>query len=125
MQYPVNTPDEYLDALEADWRKDTLGRIRQLIQQAGPDLVERMNYKMLAFGSDDDAIFHLNAQKHYVSLYVGNAKRVDPSGELLQGLNVGKGCIRFSKTVDVDETRIDEFIDRAVQQWQQGEDIDC
>ena len=56
---------------------------------------------------------------------MGGAKKVDAEGSLLKGLNVGKGCIRFSKTTAVADTRIEEFIGRTIALWKQGEDIDC
>jgi hypothetical protein len=60
-----------------------------------------------------------------VSLYVGNTEKIDKSGELLKDLNIGKGCIRFTKSIIISETRIDEFIDRAVSLWNNSKDIDC
>ena len=125
MQYDVRTPEEYLAALEDDWRKETLLELRSLILEAGPGLSERIEYKMLSYHDEKGGVFGLNAQKHYVSLYVGDAAKVDPTGELLAGLNVGKGCIRFSKTKKVADTRIPEFIERTLQLRRQGFDIDC
>lgn len=125
MLYEANSPEEYVAQLDADWRKETLTKLRTLIQASAPDLDERIHYKMLGYGKDENFLFHLNAQKSYVSLYVGDASKIDPDGVLLQGLNVGKGCIRFGKSVNVDNTRIAEFIDQAFSMWQQGADIDC
>lgn len=125
MLYDAKTPDEYLDRLEDDWRRDKLETLRGIILAKDPSLVERINYKMLCFGDEDSAVFHLNAQKHYVSLYVGNASKIDPDGSLLDGLNMGKGCIRFTKSVDIAETNIETFIARAIHQWRMGEDPGC
>ena len=125
MQYDVKTPAEYMDALEDDWRREKLENLRTLIKSKAPNISEGINYKMLSYGDDTGTLFHLNAQKQYVSLYVGNAKKVDPDGSLLQGLNVGKGCIRFKKSVSIADTRIDEFIERSIDMWQRGEDIYC
>ena len=121
----AETPSEFLDMLDDDWRRDTLKEIRAIINLKAPQLSERIHYKMLGYGIDDAYAFHLNAQRAYVSLYVGNVSKVDPNGELLDGLNVGKGCIRFSKSTKIDDTRIDEFTARAFTMWQAGEDIDC
>ncbi|MFW2542098.1 iron chaperone [Primorskyibacter sp. 2E107] len=121
----AETPSEFLNMLDDDWRRDILKEIRALIKSKAPQLAERIHYKMLGYGIDDAYAFHLNAQRAYVSLYVGNVSKVDPNGELLDGLNVGKGCIRFSKTTKIKDTRIDEFIARAFAMWQAGEDVDC
>lgn len=125
MQYDVNSPKEYLDQLPDDWRKKKVKAIRKIIKDKGPQLTEKINYKMLAYGDGDKIAFCLNAQKNYVSLYVGNASKIDPDGKLLEGLNRGKGCIRFSKSIEIADTRIDEFVGRAVEMWEQGEDFDC
>lgn len=125
MLYDANTPSDYIDQLDDDWRREKLQSIRAIIKQQAPQLEERIHYKMLGYGIGDTYAFHLNAQRSYVSFYVGNASKVDPNGELLQGLNVGKGCIRFSKSKNIAETRIDEFIARAFDMWRKGEDIDC
>jgi uncharacterized protein YdhG (YjbR/CyaY superfamily) len=125
MQYDVSTPDEYLSVLEQDWRRDTLMSLREIIQRNAPELKEAIKYKMLSYEDDRGPVFALNAQKGYVSFYVGNAEKVDPAGELLGGLDCGKGCIRFKKSVKVPETRIDEFISRAAAMRRQGGDIEC
>ena|SRR5690554_3956005 len=125
MQYVVNTPAEYMAALEDDWRKTTLSELKRLVHELAPELTESISYGMLTFDDADGGVFALNAQKGYVSLYVGNIDSVDPDGELLAGLNRGKGCIRFSKTRKVAATRIGEFIGRAITLRRQGTDIDC
>jgi len=43
----------------------------------------------------------LNAQKNYISLYVGDRHKIDPEMKLLKGLNLGKGCIRISKSKSI------------------------
>lgn len=125
MLYDVKTPEEYLRQLPDDWRKEGVNALREIIKAKGPKLTEKINYKMLGYGDGDNIVFCLNAQKNYVSLYVGNASKVDPDGKLLEGLNRGKGCIRFTKSIDISNTRIDEFVERAVEMWEQGEDFDC
>lgn len=125
MQYDVQTPAEYLEALEDDWRREKLLELRSIIMSCGPELVEDIEYKMLSYRDERGSVLALNAQKHYVSLYVGNAEKVDPDGTLLSGLNVGKGCIRFTKLKAISETRIQEFIKRAIDMHKRGVDIDC
>jgi len=125
MQYNANTPVEYLDVLEEDWRKEKLLAIREIIFLKAPNFKERINYKMLCYTDENGDLFHLNAQKNYVSLYVGDSAKIDPEGSLLKGLNLGKGCIRFKKSIKVADTRIDEFIEKAVELWKGGIDLGC
>lgn len=121
----AETPNDYVDQLENDWRREKLLKIRAIIKEKAPQLTECIHYKMLGYGIDNAYAFHLNAQRAYVSLYVGDVSKVDPDGKLLAGLNVGKGCIRFSKSTEIAETLIDKFIARAFTMWRMGEDIDC
>lgn len=125
MQYNVTTPTEYINALEKDWRLEKLQALRKIIKSKAPDYTEDIQYKMLGYSDDKGLVFSLNAQKDYVSFYVGDTKKVDPSGELLEGINKGKGCIRFKKSINIANTHIDEFIERAVDLRKQGIDIGC
>lgn len=99
--------------------------VRQMILNEAPDMAESMNYKMLRYGDEDRTLCHLNAQRNYVSLYVGDAKKIDPDGSLLKGLDVGKGCIRIKKSVVLENTQLAAFVQQAVSQWRAGENLDC
>lgn len=125
--YDVKTPEEYLAILEPDWRKEKLMEIREMILDYAPELEESIRYKMLNFGliEDDNDIFALNAQKHYVSLYVGSIEKIDPTGGMLKDFNLGKGCIRVRKTLDITETNLKEFIHQSVDLWRKEHDVDC
>ncbi|MFY0592084.1 iron chaperone [Roseivirga sp.] len=125
MQYDVKDPAAYIKALEPDWRKDKLLELREIIKGSLPELKEDINYKMLCYSNSKGEIFHLNAQKNYVSLYVGDAAKIDSTGELLKGIDVGKGCIRFKKSVQINETRIKEFIVKTVDLRNKNVDIGC
>lgn len=125
MQYEVSTPSEYFEILANDWRKDTLLSIREMIISKASDLNECIEYKMLAYKENDKSVFHLNAQKHFVGFYVGNIQKIDRDGELLDGLDMGKGCIRFKKSNKIENTRIGEFIEKTMDLLKKGEDFDC
>lgn len=123
MQYQVNTPQEYIDVLKEDWRKEKLLEIWQLLEEEGPELQTGIEYKMLSFSDERGTVFNLNAQANYVSFYVGDTKKVDASGETLTGFNHGKGCIRIKKTNDVSQLR--EFLKLALYRRREGGDIGC
>lgn len=80
---------------------------------------------MLSYGIKGKTIFNLNAQRAYVSLYVGTISKVDGASELLKGFDTGKGCIRIKKGVEVQKTGLEEFIRRAIKLWKMGENTDC
>ena len=125
MQYNVNTPEQYLSELEADWRRDTLTAIREMIQTHGPALSEGIEYKMLAYQLNGKTVFHLNAQQNYVSLYVGNTQKVENSDTMLKGFDLGKGCIRIKKSINLSETGIEEFIKATIDIHMAGQNTDC
>lgn len=125
MQYEVDTPEQYLGALEDDWRRETLLALRRLILGLAPGYTECIRYKMLCYDDAEGPVLALNAQKGYVSLYTGDARKVDPDGELLEGLDCGKGCIRFRKSRKVEDTKIDRFIEKVVEIRARGGDVGC
>ena len=127
VQYDVKTPEEYLEVLEENWRKEKLLIIRDLILDYAPELEENIRYKMLNFGDIkmDNYVFALNAQKHYVSLYVGPIEKIDPKYEMLADFNLGKGCIRVKKSNILEETSLKEFIHQTIDLWRAGQDVGC
>jgi len=125
MQYDVTSPQEYLEAIDDDWRKEKGIQLRKIILSSADDIKEGINYKMLSYADDGGTICHLNAQKNYVGLYIGDAKLIDVDGSLLQGINCGKGCVRFKKSNDVETPNIKAFIARKVQMHKDGVDFSC
>lgn len=125
MQYDTKNSEEYLELLEDDWRKEKLLAIRQMILAYAPELEEVIRYKMLNFGKEENYVLALNAQKHYVSLYVGTIDKVENAETLLAGFNYGKGCIRVKKSIKIEDTGLEEFIHKTLDMWRAGEDTDC
>lgn len=125
MLYDVKTPAEYLDILPQDWRREKLLEVRDMIMKTGPELTEGISYKMLAYTYNGDVIFCLNAQKAYVSLYVGNVDKVESGRALLKGFDLGKGCIRIKKSVDLQQSHLEKFITGTIDVWRKGGETDC
>ena len=125
MQYDVNTPEAYIAVLDHDWRSEKLLEVRTLIMRSDPALKEGIEYKMLCYGNGVKNIFHLNAQKGYVSLYVGNVHNVQNADTLLKPFNVGKGCIRIQKSHHLPDTGLEAFIKAVLDTWKKGGNTDC
>ena len=125
MQYEAKTPADYVDQLEDDWRKEKLEQIRKMIRTHGPELVEGVAYKMLCYGNEKRNIFHLNVQRAYVSLYVGNIDKVEDARVLLNDFSMGKGCIRVKKSIHLPDTKLDAFISRTIDLWRNDGNTDC
>ncbi|MEL7107546.1 MAG: DUF1801 domain-containing protein [Pseudomonadota bacterium] len=121
MQYDVDTPDDYLAALDHDWRRVALLTIRQTVKDVAPDLVEGIQYKMLSYSDADGPVLHLNAQKAYVALYLGDIDALDPDGALTEGISRGKGCLRYAKSADVGDPRLRQLLERVVARRASGD----
>ncbi len=125
MQYQATTPTEYLQKLQDDWRKVQVENVRKMIRQVWPEAKEDIEYSMLCYGDGSKNIFHLNAQKAYVALYVGDIDKVENSETLLEGFDTGKGCIRIKKTLKLSETGLSDFISQVIKLHQAGGNTDC
>lgn len=125
MQYDVKSAAEYLQNLESDWRKDKLMKLREMILQQDDNIVEDIEYKMLRFHLNGKTIFHLNAQKNYVSLYTGDLSKLQGGNYSLEEFDKGKGCLRVKKKNDSLNGNILGFIQQAVKQVIEGHDISC
>lgn len=125
MQYDVEAPREYLDALDDDWRKTRLLEVREMISELAPDWREGIEYKMLGYFDRAGSVMHLNAQRAYVGLYVGNIAKIDPDGALLAGLDLGKGCVRLKKRNGIATTGLREFLKRLVNLRAEGVYLSC
>jgi uncharacterized protein YdhG (YjbR/CyaY superfamily) len=125
MQYEADSPKQYLEMLDADWRREKLLELRELILKTDSKLEEDIHYKMLGYRLGAEYVMHLNAQRSYVSLYVGNIDKIDPKGTLLNGVKRGKGCLRFTKSICVDSSGVAAFIDETLRLAREGADIGC
>ena len=111
VSYQAASPEDYLAALDDDWRKEKLLALREMIFRTAPrDWVEATHWGMLGYGPEGNPITHLNAQKGYVALYVGDVERIDPGRKLLGGVNCGKGCVRFKKKDEIGEN-VEAFLE--------------
>lgn len=125
MRYDADTPEAFLEALEDDWRRPALLKLRDQILSLDPSVTEEVGYGMLRYSFEGEALFHLNAQKSYVGLYAGQIDGIDPTGELTGWLSKGKGCLRFSKTRPTDDPRVARFLDSALELKRRGVRFEC
>jgi len=100
VQYDAKTPKEYLALLDDDWRRERLLAIREMLLKV-PGIVEGIGYGMLQFRVDGEVFAHLNAQKAYVGVYLGELERIDPGAKIRGGMNCGKSCLRVRKRDDL------------------------
>ena len=102
MQSDAKSVDSYLKEVP-EIRKDVLVRMRNLCVEVLEGYEESMEYGMPSYkkpGEEVEVAFA--SQKNYISLYIMKKPAMDKHRDKLAGLNVGKGCIRYSKPEKID-----------------------
>jgi uncharacterized protein YdhG (YjbR/CyaY superfamily) len=87
--------DEYLAGLDPR-RQEALAELRAMVLNEAPDAVETMRYRMPTYEVQGGVLCAFASQKQYVSLYMDTGL-VERHRADLDGLSVGKSCIRFRK----------------------------
>ena len=87
--------DAYLEDLAED-RREALEKLRSLVFEVAPDAAESIKYGM-PYYEVGGALCAFASQKRYISLYIFDTEIVRRYREALQGLDVGKSCIRFRR----------------------------
>lgn len=117
------TPEEYVAALDEP-RRSEIQRLDELIRATLPDLEPHMRSGMIGYGEyhyryasgreGDASIVALSSRKRYISLYVmctvGDRYLAETYVDRLPGASIGKSCIRFNRTDDVDMEVIRELL---------------
>ncbi len=87
--------DAYLAGLEPD-RREALTELRAVVLEEAPGAVETMKYRMPTYEYQGGVLCAFASQKQYMSLYMDTGL-VEQHRADLDGLSVGKSCIRFRK----------------------------
>jgi hypothetical protein len=120
----IATPEEYIEAIADDSRREDVQAVYDLIRTEAPDLVPHIRSGMIGFGEyhyryesgreGDWFLFGLASNKRYISLYVVAACDgeyvADGFRERLPKADIGKSCVRFKRLSDLDETALRDLI---------------
>jgi uncharacterized protein YdhG (YjbR/CyaY superfamily) len=96
-----------------------LRRLRRLIRRAAPDARELMKYGHPHYDLAG-SLFALAAQKHYVALYVAEPGVVAARAGDLDGLSVGKSCIRLKPAGEAPEAALARILTEAADVRRRG-----
>lgn len=91
----IREVDEYLEKLVPE-RRVALAQLRSVVFEVVPDASETIKYKMPTYEFQGHVLCAFASQKHYMSLYM-DVGIVEKHRDELQGLSVGKSCIRFRR----------------------------
>jgi uncharacterized protein YdhG (YjbR/CyaY superfamily) len=101
MQSKAASVDQYLQEVPAK-RQAALQRLRTLCQEHLADYEESMVYGMPSYARNGEVEVAFASQKNYISLYVLKQPVFDSHRPALAGLNLGKGCIRYTSPARID-----------------------
>lgn len=102
MKSKATTVEEYL-AEAPEERRPALETLRELCRDELTGFDEEMNYGMPSYSRAGGAVeVAFASQKNYISLYVLRESVLKANLHLLDGLSVGKGCIRYRRPEQID-----------------------
>ena len=103
MQSNAKDVDTYLEEVPQA-RQAALTRLRKLCREVLAGYEESMEYGMPGYKRSVDGEIEVAfaSQKNYISFYIMRKDVLDKHRDLLAGLNLGKGCIRYSKPEKID-----------------------
>ncbi len=112
---PSQRIDERIKEL-SDWRGETLARVRMLIQQADPEVVEEWKWRGVPVWSHAGIICTGETYKNVVKMtFAKGASLEDPSGLFNSSLEGNtRRAIDFHEGVEIDEKALKALIRAAV-----------
>lgn len=109
MQSDATTVADYLAAVPDD-RRAALERLRQLCRDTLHGYDEGMDYGMPGYARNGTVEVGFASQKRYISLYILKQDVLDRHRDALRGLNVGKGCVRYTRPDKMDFELIERLL---------------
>src|SRR3954469_13316085 len=113
------SPSQLIDArIEelGDWRGETLGRLRALIKEADPDVVEEWKWRGVPVWYHDGLICTGEAYKNVVkTIFAKGASLEDPAGLFNSSLEGNtRRAIDFHEGEEIDEEALKDLVRAAV-----------
>jgi uncharacterized protein YdhG (YjbR/CyaY superfamily) len=115
MQSDAKTVSNYLKEVPEE-RQEALAKLRDLCRDILQGYTESMEYGMPSYkrgGGEVEVAFA--SQKNYISLYILKQEVMDRFRDRLIGLNLGKGCIRYSKAEKIDFALVEQLLSASFQ----------
>jgi uncharacterized protein YdhG (YjbR/CyaY superfamily) len=115
MQSKAKNVDAYLKEVPEE-RHDSLAQLRKLCLELLDGYEESMEYGMPSYkksGGEIEVAFA--SQKNYISFYVLKEEVLNKYRDDLKGLNVGKGCIRYSKPEKINFEVVKKLLSESYQ----------
>ena len=107
--------DKYLEELSPE-REKALTKLRSLIFEVVPDAIESFKYRMPTYEYRGHVLCAFASQKRYMSVYL-DTEVVRAHREELEGLSVGKSCVRFKRQEQLPWDTIRAMLVETVASW--------
>jgi len=110
MQSKAKNVNNYLQEVPEE-RREALEKLRELCLKHLKGYDESMEYGMPSYrqsGGEVEVAFA--SQKSYISLYILKEEVMNKHRESLKGLNLGKGCIRYTKSEKIDFNIVEQLL---------------
>ena len=107
--------DRYLEELSPE-REQALQKLRSLIFEVVPDATESLKYRMPTYEVQGHVLCAFASQKRYMSVYL-DTEVVRAHREELEGLSVGKSCVRFKRQEQLPWDTIRTMLVETVASW--------
>ena len=118
--------EDYIAGLDEP-RRTEIRTLHELIQAAAPGLEASADARMIGYGpyhyryasgrEGDSHLISLASNKQYISVYVncveGAAYIAEGYRERLPKASIGKSCVRFRRTSDIDLQTLSELVSQA------------
>jgi uncharacterized protein YdhG (YjbR/CyaY superfamily) len=106
-----NEVDQYSDSLDPV-KRASLSTLRAFIQQVVPEAVETMRYRMPTYEFEANPLCAFASRKQYMSLYI-HTRLFEKYKDQLEGLNMGKECIRFRQLEELPLETVRQILEEA------------
>lgn len=101
MQSDAKTVSDYLTEVPAK-RLEALTRLREMCVEILAGYEEHMSYGMPSYSKGGAVEVGFASRKNYISLYILKQEVLDKHRSSLAGVDLGKGCIRYTDPKRID-----------------------
>lgn len=130
----ARTPEEYISLIDSP-RKEEIVKLDKFIKKLVPQFKPKLYGSIIGYGNyhyksksgreGDWMIIGLASQKNYISIYACATKNgkyiAEENKDKLGKVSVGRSCIRFKNTNDVDMDTLKKVILESVDATRPGE----
>src|SRR5688500_10414467 len=97
----VTTVDQYIAGAPEE-RRQALATLRELCLDELAGYEEGIDHGMPSYSREGTVEVSFASQKNYISLYILRTSVMKANAHLLNGLSVGKSCIRYRRVDQID-----------------------